>query len=1176
MQRGEAVRLEDQRYLLDRDGSVQEAFFTLSISPVRLEDGTVGAALVTVEETTSRRQAHEQLLESERRLAVAQQVADMGSWDWEIETGEVRWSRNMYAIYGLDPDRFIPSLPSFRACVHPDDREFLEEKIEEILSTGAAAEFDFRIVKPDGSTRVLMTKGEVTAQSSDGRPRVMTGVNVDVTERRRSETLLHQARCKESYLFALAEALRHMVEPDAIMARAARTLGEHLGADRALYASIVDDQTAVVRTGWTGGLPPLGGEIAIDAAYGQPILSILERGEDLTIEDVATDPRLSPSGRAAFREQGAAAVMAASLVKDGRWVGALVVHAIAPRRWTALERSLVRETAERTWAALELALADAARRESERRFTTLFEESPTPTSLTRVSDRVRVSANKAHLRLFELHPDEGAGERSVDQGLIDEEVAAEARRRFGKDGTLRNFECTARTRSGKPLTILVDMVPVTLGSEAYHLVTIRDVTELRRAEEGARLYEQSKERLLDLDAMERLHRVSARYFDEQGPHAVLDEILDAAIAISQADFGTLQVIDQRSSTLEIVTDRGLPSWWLDQWSQAPNGHGVGAVALQLRERVIVEDVTQDPILEGTEALVMHLRAGIRATQSTPLVGRTGAALGIISTQYREPHRPSPRVLRQLDLLARQAADILDHAAGEAALRRSEAKASTVLEMSADAILSIDESRRIVEWNRGAEAMFGYSRTEALGLDLETLLPERHRTAHGEHVARFSSETATARRMDHGSAVGVRKSGQEFPIAATISNVVIDDERIMTASVRDTTEQTRNEVEQSLLADVGGALSTLDQEAALANVVRLMTDSVSDAAALFVLEEGGSLRRVAASSRDSASARHLSPPSPPPPDHPLWKVIGERGSIIADMDLGSTLMTPLSAGDDCVGALWLASASRRFDERDLRLAEEIGRRCALFIDNARLHATERRATRARDEVLAIVAHDLRSPLSGIIMSSQLFRNPASEPERRAQRAIEKIHHAATHMNRIVEDLLDVARFETGGFEVEPRRLPARALLAHVVEAQRVQVTACSLDLRESTAGEIPDVWADVPRVVRVFENLVGNAMKFTKTGAITIGARALTDEVLFWVADTGVGIAPEHLPHLFDRFWQVRETARDGAGLGLSIVKAIVEAHGGRIWVESQPGAGATFFFTLRSAAGRKARRAADA
>jgi signal transduction histidine kinase len=130
-------------------------------------------------------------------------------------------------------------------------------------------------------------------------------------------------------------------------------------------------------------------------------------------------------------------------------------------------------------------------------------------------------------------------------------------------------------------------------------------------------------------------------------------------------------------------------------------------------------------------------------------------------------------------------------------------------------------------------------------------------------------------------------------------------------------------------------------------------------------------------------------------------------------------------------------------------------------------------------------------------------------------------------------------------------------------------AASLELTLEVEEELPDIFADRDRLLQIFENLIGNALKFTERGRISVGAKPKGPEVLFWVADTGSGISSEHLPHLFDRFWQAKEARRRGTGLGLPIVKGLVEAHGGRIWVESTVGRGTSFYFTIPTAASRE-------
>jgi signal transduction histidine kinase len=171
-----------------------------------------------------------------------------------------------------------------------------------------------------------------------------------------------------------------------------------------------------------------------------------------------------------------------------------------------------------------------------------------------------------------------------------------------------------------------------------------------------------------------------------------------------------------------------------------------------------------------------------------------------------------------------------------------------------------------------------------------------------------------------------------------------------------------------------------------------------------------------------------------------------------------------------------------------------------------------------------------------------------------------------MNRLIRDLLDVTRMEAGHLSLESARVTAQQVVADARETQTSSASSASLDLRVDFADDLPDVWADRDRLLQVFENLIGNAVKFTKKGdRITVGAAPREGEVLFWVADTGRGIAAEDLSHLFDRFWQARKAGRGGAGLGLAIAKGIVDAHCGRIWAESTPGRGSTFFFTIPTA-----------
>jgi PAS domain S-box-containing protein len=222
---------------------------------------------------------------------------------------------------------------------------------------------------------------------------------------------------------------------------------------------------------------------------------------------------------------------------------------------------------------------------------------------------------------------------------------------------------------------------------------------------------------------------------------------------------------------------------------------------------------------------------------------------------------------------------------------------------------------------------------------------------------------------------------------------------------------------------------------------------------------------------------------------------------------------------------------------------------------------RRAVAERDQVLRIVAHDLRNPLSNIIVACSTLEPGTREAERRP---IEIISRAATHMNRLIQDLLDVSLVEVGQLKIERHRVSATDLICDAVEMQAPLASSSGIDLRLAVDKGALNVFCDRDRLLRVLENLIGNALKFTNAGGhITVGAAPKDHEVMFWVEDTGCGIPPEDLTHVFDRFWQATTRARRlGAGLGLPITKGIVEAHGGQIWAESQFGRGSSFFFTL--------------
>lgn len=409
------------------------------------------------------------------------------------------------------------------------------------------------------------------------------------------------------------------------------------------------------------------------------------------------------------------------------------------------------------------------------------------------------------------------------------------------------------------------------------------------------------------------------------------------------------------------------------------------------------------------------------------------------------------------------------------------------------------------------------------------------------------------------------------------------------------EAENSEKRAALLAEASRVLSaSFDYQTTLAALVRLAVPALADYCALDIVEADDKFERIGEAHVDPAKSMLLRevatfPRSALTAKHPLIRVM-TTGEPVLEADITpafirasfaepdqrrtvealgprSLICVPLVNSGKPLGALTLviSGSGRRYEVADLSLAADLARRAAIVVEHARLFHEAQQATRARDDVLAVVAHDLRNPLNTVTMAVSLMLESTPVERTEERRRVEIVRRAADRMNRMIQDLLDVKRMESGRLGIDARPESAASLVNDTIEMLRPLAKGSTILLEANIAENLPPVVADAARIQQVLSNLVGNAVKFTpRNGRVTVSAERIDGEVRFSVIDTGPGIPPEQVPHIFGRFWQAKPSDRRGIGLGLAIAKGIVEGHQGRIWVESHVGLGSTFYFTLPS------------
>src|SRR5690606_30279436 len=467
-----------------------------------------------------------------------------------------------------------------------------------------------------------------------------------------------------------------------------------------------------------------------------------------------------------------------------------------------------------------------------------------------------------------------------------------------------------------------------------------------------------------------------------------------------------------------------------------------------------------------------------------------------------------------------------------------------------AIVALDTEGRILTWNDGAERLTGHTAAEVVGRNVAIFYTQ-------EQIARdeVARGLRVAARRGHFADEGwrVRKDGSRFWACSFTTPLRDPTGRLIGYAkvVSDLTDRKREEDRQRFLADASRELAaSLDHRATLSRIARLAVPGVADIAAVYTFEDHQPTRleRVEADPRAIRTLREIERRYPGEAERlrPVVELARQRRPMILDvtddhlrraaLDAGhlallrqlrmrSIMVLPLEARGRLLGVIVLVGAATRapYTDSDLAFGEDLARRAALAVDNARLYEAALLANRARSDFLAVMSHELRTPLNAIVGYADLLLMGVPEPPPPAAREhILRIIASARHLRELIEDILSYSRIEAGRQQVTLAPTDLRRTLARV--ARTAEPLAAEKELRFHF--EPPDqpllVETDEAKVRQLLLYLLANAVKFTDRGEIRLSARMGADQVVIEVRDTGIGIAPEDLDRIFEPFWQVEQ------------------------------------------------------
>ncbi|GAB5443382.1 MAG: hypothetical protein Fues2KO_37310 [Fuerstiella sp.] len=837
--------------------------------------------------------------------------------------------------------------------------------------------------------------------------------------------------------------------------------------------------------------------------------------------------------------------------------------------------------------------------------------------ITMDRDGYIVDFNPAAETTFGYRADEARGQKLADLIIPEEyrEAHREGLARFlatSESSVLgKRIELEAVRANGErfPVELAINGIQLPEG-EPFFTGYLRDITDRRRVEEGLK----TRARLAELHAA-----VALALSGESPRDRLMQMCCELFVQHLQAAFSRIWILNERSQELELVASAGMYTHLDGAHSRVKVGAlKIGRIAHE-QQPLMTNDVANDPNIGDPE---WAIREQMVSFAGYPLMveSRTVGVLALFAQ-----HEIEPEAFQQLQILADALAQCIDRKQTLDRVLTSEKRLKDQQQRLVEVLKQSEQT------NARLKVLFDQQLFYAGLLDVDGVMLDANRTAlaagfgYADVIGRTFWETGwwqglpesqqkLKKAIELGRRGGSYRDELAFHMADGTRRVVdfvltpaTDDHGkviFLVVTGTDITEQKEAEAAQErqrdidrFLSEAGAALaSSLDHNQTLAKVTELCIPTLADWALLDLADENGSMHRVRVAHADpqhkelaeqirqlsDVRPNHVSEESELPSEGLLMATVADRQlrllsdseecqALLRAIQPTSALMVPLMVRSTVCGTLTLltAESGRRLQDTDLRIAHDLARRASVAIDNARLYEAAQSASVAKSEFLANMSHEIRTPMTAVLGYAGLLRDGEDDPQKRAY--LDIIDRNGTFLLDIINDILDLSKIEAGRMELDYTDFSVRQLVDDVHAMMKVRADEKQLQFAIRHDPGLPElIRSDSKRLKQILINLIGNAIKFTEQGSVTISIRYVNSEpraeLHVSIHDTGIGVSAEQQKRLFKPFSQGDasvDRAYGGTGLGLTISRRLARMLGGDITLESEPHRGSLFRLTVR-------------